>query len=167
MMANSPRPRHLLLGIALLATLAATIWVGQREPENDVVSVPNQRDSLPPAPIPSSDKPTAGAEQQLSTPLPRSANEGEIVNLFPKQSWYVAPPPPAPSAPPLPFSYLGKYSDGNEVVVFVSSGEQNFVVHQGDIVNGNYRIDEIAPPTMTITYLPLNQKQTLEIGRAK
>ena len=69
-------------------------------------------------------------------------------------------------APPLPFTYLGKLIIDGEVVVFVSTPERNFAVRKGDLINGTYRIDRIAPPTLSLTYLPLNEKQTLEIGRA-
>lgn len=161
-MAKALQPRHLLLGFALLATVAAAVWVSGREPEGDNEPV-RAKPARTPAPRGAPSEPAPA----LATPQPRTASGEEIVNLFPRQSWYVPPPPPPASAPPLPFSYLGKYIDGNEVVVFVSSADQNFVVRKGDIINGNYRIDEIEPPTMTVTYLPLKQKQTLEIGRAK
>jgi len=34
----------------------------------------------------------------------------------------------------------------------------------GTVIDGMYRIDTIAPPTLTVTYLPLNQVQQLNIG---
>lgn len=167
MMASAARSRHWLLGIALLATIAAAVWVGGREPgggDEPVLAKPDRAPAPPSFPSSPGDR----AEQvPPAASQPRREGEGEVVDLFPRQSWYVAPPPPPPTMPPLPFSYLGKFIDGENVVVFLSSADQNFAVREGDVVNGNYRIDEIAPPTMTITYLPLNQKQTLEIGRAK
>lgn len=164
-MAKALQPRRLLLGIALLATVAATIWVAGREPEGDHAPV-QAKPARAPTPSAASN-PRVEQAPPLAALQARSASGEEIVNLFPRQSWFIPPPPPPASAPPLPFSYLGKYIDNKEIVVFLSSADQNFAVRQGDVVNGNYRIDEITPPTMTITYLPLNQKQTLEIGRAK
>lgn len=175
-MAGPLRPRHLLLGLALLATLAASVWVGERQPKDESApalparserAAPSSTSSDSPASPAAPAKPADAAAPQLGTPQPRPASEGEIVNLFAKQSWFVPPPPSPPSAPPLPYTYLGKYIDGKETVVFLSTADQNLVVRKGDVLDGNYRIDDIAPPTMTITYLPLNQKQTLEIGRAK
>jgi hypothetical protein len=38
------------------------------------------------------------------------------------------------------------------------------VVKKGMQIDGMYRVDAIAPPTLTITYLPMNQVQQLNIG---
>jgi hypothetical protein len=38
------------------------------------------------------------------------------------------------------------------------------VVHKGEQIEGVYRVDAIAPPTLTLTYLPMNQVQQLNIG---
>ena len=32
------------------------------------------------------------------------------------------------------------------------------------VIDGAYRVDAIAPPTLKLTYLPLNQVQQLNIG---
>ncbi|APR05147.1 hypothetical protein [Thauera chlorobenzoica] len=163
-----PAPhRRLVLGIALLATLAATVWVSRWETGEDVAAVPaSQRQPRPPA---AGKGARAADSAALTVPAPRTAGEGTITDLFAPRSWRVAPAPaPAlpPSAPPLPFTYLGKLIIDGEVVVFVSTPERNFAVRKGDLINGTYRIDRIAPPTLSLTYLPLNEKQTLEIGRA-
>ncbi|WP_269058569.1 hypothetical protein [Ralstonia solanacearum] len=34
----------------------------------------------------------------------------------------------------------------------------------GDTFDGRYRVDSIAPPSMTLIYLPLKARQTLTIG---
>lgn len=74
------------------------------------------------------------------------------------------PPPPPPTAPPLPFQFLGKAAADGQWEVYLGRGEQTFVVHKGSQIDGTYRIDAIAPPTLTITYLPMNQVQQLNIG---
>ena len=73
-------------------------------------------------------------------------------------------PPPPPSAPPLPFRYMGKMMTGDGVSVFLIHGNRNLVVHEGDTIDSNYRIDRIADTAMTLTYLPLEQRQTLNFG---
>ena len=37
-------------------------------------------------------------------------------------------------------------------------------VRQGDTVNGIYRVEQIAPGAITLTYLPLGLQQTLQTG---
>jgi hypothetical protein len=74
------------------------------------------------------------------------------------------PPPPPPTAPPLPFQFLGKAAADGQWEVYLGRGEQTFVVRKGTQIDGAYRVDAIAPPTLTITYLPMNQVQQLHIG---
>ncbi|AKU22009.1 hypothetical protein MJ904_14515 [Massilia sp. MB5] len=74
------------------------------------------------------------------------------------------PPPPPPSAPPLPYSYIGKSVADGEWEVYLSRGDRTYIAHQKQVIDGTYRIDRIAPPELTITYLPLNQVQQLNIG---
>lgn len=73
-------------------------------------------------------------------------------------------PPPPPSAPPLPFKYMGKMVSGDEVSVFLIHGNRNLVVHEGDTIDSKYRVEQIADSTMTLTYLPLEQRQILNFG---
>lgn len=82
-------------------------------------------------------------------------------------SW--APPPPAPatpekpSAPPLPFTYLGKELEGDQWRIFLARENEVLIVKADDVIGGTYRIEKIAPPTVTVLYLPLNQTQQLSI----
>jgi hypothetical protein len=76
------------------------------------------------------------------------------------------PPPPPPQAPPLPYTYVGKIMDGGQVIVFLAKQDRNYVVKQGETLDGTYRIDDIKAGTMVFTYLPLDQQQILAIGAA-
>jgi hypothetical protein len=77
----------------------------------------------------------------------------------------VAPPPaPPPQAPPLPFSYLGKLAEGDSTTVFLSLGDRNLIVRAGDVIENNYRVEEVTDAAVVLTYLPLTVKQTLPIG---
>jgi hypothetical protein len=74
------------------------------------------------------------------------------------------PPPPPPQAPPLPFSYMGKLAEGNTTTVFLTTGDRNLVVRPGDVIDNNYRLEEVTDTTVVLTYLPLTVKQTIPIG---
>lgn len=92
-------------------------------------------------------------------------------DAFETRDWRSAPPPmpvrPAPpSAPPLPFAYLGKKFEDGAWLVFLGSGERVYVLREQDRIDGVYRVDAIRPPEMSITYLPLKQAQTFSIGEA-
>ena len=71
---------------------------------------------------------------------------------------------PPPTAPPLPFKFLGKQKIGNEIKVFLAEGEKTFVVAESTKIGSQYVVESIAPPKMTLVFLPLNTKQEIAIG---
>lgn len=73
-------------------------------------------------------------------------------------------PPPAPVAPPLQFKYAGKVVEDNQIWVFLSQAGENLITKVGEKINPQYRLDAINDETVTVTYLPLNVKQTLTIN---
>ena len=161
--------RRIVLAVLLAATLSAAAWVNMAE-ENAAVS-----ESRPPrehraANGGSAEKISPRIEALDLSPLQRPALETAKTGLFGSKSWYGAPPPPKPlpppppSAPPLPFSYMGKLIDEGRITVFLSRQDRNFLVQAGDTIESTYRVDEINAGVMTVTYLPLDQKQTLPIG---
>ena len=91
-------------------------------------------------------------------------------DLFASGGWTPAPAPvkpllpPAPIAPNLPFTYLGKKLEGSAWEVFLARGELSYVVREGSVLENTYRVDTIRPPNMNLTYLPLGQSQSLIIG---
>lgn len=108
-------------------------------------------------------------------PRERLMEDGEAVKegAFAVQNWTPPPPPPMkpppappPVAPPLPFIYLGKAQENGAWEVFLARGSETLIVRQQQAIDGVYRVDAIAPPTMTLTYLPLQQVQQINIGVA-
>jgi hypothetical protein len=107
--------------------------------------------------------------------LRRETGGGETGNAFESKSWYVPPPPPPPvkalpppppTAPPLPFTYLGRYDDSVKPVIFLVRGDRILLVSAGDVIEGTYRVEGIAGSALGLTYLPLNIRQTLDVGNA-
>lgn len=43
-------------------------------------------------------------------------------------------------------------------------GDMTFIVHQGERLESDYQIASITPPSMTLVFLPLGQKQSFFIG---
>jgi hypothetical protein len=97
----------------------------------------------------------------------RGRFESPQVDVFASRSWQPPPPPPpkaqAPTAPPLPFLYLGKVLEEGAVMVFLAQGARTFLAHKGDVLL-DYKVEEITPARMTLVYLPLNEKQYLTFG---
>jgi len=70
----------------------------------------------------------------------------------------------APTAPALPFSYLGQQRIDGRVEVFLAQGEQVLVVPVKGQIDQSYRVDAVTPTFVTFTYLPLNRPQQLSTG---
>ena len=72
----------------------------------------------------------------------------------------------APSAPPLPFTYIGKLTQDGRTEVFVLRGEELISIAAGQKIDAQYRVDAISDARIAFTYLPLKSRQTLELPEA-
>lgn len=100
----------------------------------------------------------------------QAADSTKTASLFGSQTWTPPPPPPSkplppppPTAPPLPFTVLGKKIEDGVWEVYLARDEATYIVREHTVIEGTYRVDSIKPPTLLLTYLPLNQSQTLTI----
>lgn len=75
--------------------------------------------------------------------------------------------PPPPQAPPLPFKVIGRFEDGRFHVGIAQSGQVTYVMRKGDVIDGNYRVEEVTQKEVTLMYLPLKIKQTLALESAQ
>jgi hypothetical protein len=123
-------------------------------------------------------KPASAAEILVLRPreeLIGGARTADANALFASQNW--APPPPSlpqqktepapeavPTAPPLPFTYLGKKSEDGKWEVYLARGDQTYIVREHSVIDPMYRVDSIKPPALSVTYMPLNEIQVLTIG---
>jgi hypothetical protein len=78
----------------------------------------------------------------------------------------IPPLPSGPLVPEMPFTYIGKQSSEGRWEVYLSRGDETLIVREQTIIDGGYRVESIAPPTMTLVYLPTKLVQTLDIGSA-
>lgn len=85
-------------------------------------------------------------------------------NWDPPPPKVVAGPPPPPQAPPLPYTYIGKKLELGAWEVYLALGEDTRIVRPNSTLDEKYRVDSIVPPTLSLTYLPLKQPQTMNIG---
>jgi hypothetical protein len=77
----------------------------------------------------------------------------------------IAAPTPAPSAPPLPFRFVGLLERKTDrPTAFLAKGEALLVVHAGDVIDNTYRVESLSPAQIVVTYLPLDQRQTLGVA---
>lgn len=168
-----------------LPLLATGLWLalfGDRSPAGNAVPSepvrPTGRDSRTPVPAPAAHEASVVAlvpREALVPPAVASAAAAATPrDPFSSRSWNPppappppAPPPPPPSAPPLPFAFAGKKLEGGTWEVYLTRGDSTFIVREGEVLAGSWRVDRAAPPLLTLTYLPLGQVQTLAIGETR
>lgn len=179
--------RHVLMGGALVVA-AGLVLFGDRQPEADVAEAVERPASTSPAPARVAARTATPAQgMEHNTAIRRLIPREELIGatgddafgsaggVFAGQSLNAPaaqqqaeagppPVPPAPTAPPLPFTVLGKGIADGAYEVYLARGDRTYVIHAGTVIDGMYRFDTIAPPTLTVTYLPLKQVQQLNIG---
>lgn len=174
-MASKP-PLPLLLAV-LAATSALVIWdhwPGKAASTAAVIGAVERptaagKAGAPPRRAAAPDKGAAGPVPDL---LPRDAFEQGAAkgDLFdtpappPPPPPMVAEPPPKPTAPPLPFTLLGRKLEEGRWEVYLAKMDQTYIVHVDDVIEGTYRVAEIRPPVMTLVHIPTDERQHLQIG---
>ncbi|WP_431226174.1 hypothetical protein [Burkholderia contaminans] len=124
------------------------------------------------APAPASHAAAATPREQLAA-LRAPVSVEAAHDPFTASSWLppppVVPPPPEtrpapPTAPPVPFVYLGQQdAKSAKPQVFLGNGDQLLIVSPGDVIGGQYRVESVSASNVVLTYLPLNQVQTVLI----
>jgi hypothetical protein len=71
-------------------------------------------------------------------------------------------PPPAPVAPPAPFSYIGKLEDSpKETQIFLIANNKFYSVVKGENIDQYWRLEGEDANALQLTYIPLNLPQIL------
>jgi hypothetical protein len=172
------KPRHIAMGAALVFA-AGLLAFGDRSPQGEVAEAVERPAAASVRTAPLARRAEAKPVPPIARLLPRetligdgkdSFNAGENT-VFGRQDWTPPPPPPPkpappppPTAPALPYTVIGKSLEDGKWEVYLASGQNTHIAHEGAVLEGAWRIDRIAPPLMTLTYLPLNQVQQLNIG---
>ncbi|WP_017454501.1 hypothetical protein [Herbaspirillum rubrisubalbicans] len=170
---SSKRRLILLLSVLALSVLAA-FFVSRHDEQDDQLSSAITRSS-PASPSAIVHQGNAGEGKTILhiAQIRRDALTVGEQNPFAPKSWYVPPPAaPAPvvekpAVPPLPFSYVGRVDDADgKWIIYLAKGAQSYVVQSGDTIDNTYRIENIEDGSLVIRYLPMDSKQTLQIGEA-
>jgi hypothetical protein len=173
---------RLILAVTLSATLLAAWFAPEQRQDEDVVLMrPAQSQSESPQSNMArnlfvrdvSRKTTAAEAVEVLRIKERQALEDDDVSLFAATDWRqpeaLLPeripledaPPPAPTAPPLSFRIMGRYTEGGQSAVFLQREEQSWAVREGDMLDGLYQVEYIGHDVVRLRYLPLDEVQTL------
>ncbi len=183
MKALGRRGGQMVWSVVLLGATALVWFAPAAEPE------PVLRERTPPAALPASaSRPLAVPASQSVPKVLRivardSADAGDengsglfsIIDGNPaveSRAAVVAPAivaalPQKKSAPPLPFTLLGRYDDQQRTAVYLQHGEQNLVVQVGDKIGTEYQVESLHGSSMVLRHLSSNARQTLDVGGAR
>lgn len=117
---------------------------------------------------------TASVANQGTIPLQslkRGKMRGTSSDMFGAKSWHIAapapppPPPPPVTAPPLPFSFMGKMQEPDgKLTIYLEGRDRVYLVKGGEIIDNIYHIDGIVNGKLSITYIPLGNTEYLGMG---
>jgi len=150
------KKRKLFIALAA-AGLVASVVAGREKPAAGLVEPAARIDT----------RIRAGEELDLSR-LERAADAGAKADLFANRTFSDGKAQKAmkrekPSAPPLPFAYLGKVIEAGKVEIWLARGDELFTAAPGEKIGADYRLDVADGDTLAFTYLPLGLRQTMDL----
>lgn len=165
-MSNLLTIRNLLWTLAL----GITLWFSWHAPEEKGI-IQAKRDSVQ---IIDPKKGSAGINHESQFHLmPRTIDVEVHNNIFAVPSEMVSARPQQrvePSAPPLPFSYLGSVIENGEKKIFLNMGEQMLIVKVGELIDDRYKLIAIEKmgdkSRLKFSYLPMKLTQTMVVNNA-
>lgn len=169
------KARQWTLLAALGLTLAATWWAARIEDaavgEVAGVVAPAPRADTPaaaPRVRPRAAAPAAAASNTLAIvrePWPAAAADLLQPSRAARVQLQTAPTVAAPSAPPLPFTFIGSIERGGRRTVMLMEGDELHLVGVRERIGDRYRVERVTPTQIEFTYLPLQLRQVLETGQ--
>jgi hypothetical protein len=156
------RPPRIAVLIAVLAVAAA--WVAldiRRAPDNAGARFSDTAARNPGAP-----------ESRPDPTIPERSTLGRIAqDPFSAHSWLppakpaaAAGPPPAPVAPPLPFRFAGQFYRDTGAEVYLAKGEEIFPVKEGDVLDGQYKIESVTASEVRFLHVPSGTSQVMQFS---
>ncbi len=162
--------KHLFMALALLVTL----WLTWKTSENKSPTIAAPTRTIPDATTQS----MVTAQHQLDFTLQARDLPASTVNLFASPvKFYKKKVERMPvtiatkaQAPALPFKFLGRWKSGNTPKIFIDIDGEIVGISKGQQLNAQYKVIDIQETnqktTISFLYLPLNQKQTMFIGKS-
>jgi hypothetical protein len=156
-------------------TIGASIWVTVKDPDHEPAPARVRRIAAI-APARLEEQPPAAAFVLPVREFPEpSVLEGDHNPFAMAGNVAVAPPPAPPPAappsvaavpavPPLPFAYRGVLKDSAGAwIVQLSRGKDYLSAGPGEVIDSDYRLDDMSADELRFTYLPMSTVQILPI----
>ena len=176
--------RRKRLVAATAVTLAATAWAALQPDEPRSSPAGRQADTSSGSVGASSSRKPAAPAASAPAAWPGQPGTRLAWQAAPAQAvaaWGAPPAPPAPpaasrpqaapvptaatpaEAPAFPYTLIGRLDDG-EARALLSGPTRSFGVKAADVIDGQWRVDAVAPRGLTLTWLPGGVKKTLALA---
>ncbi|WP_242468192.1 hypothetical protein [Burkholderia plantarii] len=172
--------QHIVMAVLFVACALVLVFTGHSQDDGIVEATPRAPAATPARAAnatPDGPRGTPGASgiPTIAAVRARAERTGGTHALF--GTLMLAPPlpsaapdqvdvPPLPNTPPMPFTYIGKQQSAGRWEVYLARGDDTLIVRDQMVIDGTYRVESIAPPNLTLVYLPQKLVQTLDIGSA-
>ncbi|WCM54462.1 hypothetical protein OH720_11780 [Pseudomonas sp. WJP1] len=162
--------------VAFLGVAAALTWLPDYFKQGDdsdvavaAVATPGKGKSRGASPAAQAAAPVAIKDLSPAGDLfaARSWKAAPTLATVTEQPINVAPVVQVPTAPPMPFQFIGRMHDRTDLQVFLQNGEKIYVVRKGDVIDETWKIEGISDLELSLVYLPLHLSQTLSVGSAQ
>jgi hypothetical protein len=160
----------MVLMLALLATIVAIFYpmdepviltaarITKPNPAIHVVAAPavDRQEQGRPLWIASDENPFG--PRAWVAPLPAPVEAARAV-----QAVELAQAAPEPPPAPLPYRFLGRMQDGANQVLYLGRGDQVLLAHQGDVLEGSYKVVAVSDGMIEFESVQSGLKQSLPI----
>jgi hypothetical protein len=160
----TPRTRQGLVWGGLVATLAAVAGVDTLPAEDSLAPLPATRSAARPTPAP----PSAPTPR---TPWPDAPAAALAAWGQPRPAPALPPAPPepepaattsAPAPPPLPpYRWIGRIEEDGRQRALLAGATRTVLVGDGELIDGQWRIDRVGERGLELTWLPGQVAQRL------
>jgi hypothetical protein len=135
------RGRWTACAIAAGMTAAAMIWVDRQD------DTPPAVEAAPPS------------APEYSAPAPATASTSPSIS--PRNLDASAPTPARPQAPPVPFRYLGKWTEGGRTTVLLMREGRSIAITATGRLDDQYAVQAIDEDRVVLQYLPSGATQVV------
>jgi len=166
---RATKVRWAILLLILIATLVAIAYPTEVDTELVEVVVPEGRtasvlsatlkasQSAEPSWVASDDDPFASRGWESSPAIVAEPVKATVPIAAPPVD--NTPPPP----PPLPYKFVGQMNNGGDLVIYLGRGDQVLLAHEGDLLDGTYKVVSIRPNQIEFELVASSLRQTLPI----
>lgn len=160
--------RWALYALAALGTAGAMAWVERREAEVQLPAPRRVASFQPPAALSATALPQRRYTEPLGDPFaPDEAVAAAVFASVPAAPMAEPTVLPPPTAPTLPYAYLGRWIENGSTVAFLSTPQGiNVAARVGATLDGSYLVEAIDREGIAFKYLPLGQQQRLVFEQA-